>query len=486
MKHIKAIACCIKIYAVCSLIILQSGCKKALELGPSVSTLTGDNVYTTNSGAQGALSGLFSLMVTPLAGPESLSIRQGLSADELTQFGVNNALTSQFYTNDYSTIQDYYWSQTYKRVYFCNTAIAGITTSSTITDAVKQQMLGELKFVRAFTYFYAYNIYGNIPMPLTNDYAANSVISRSPQETVQQQIIRDLKEAQGTLPDGKYLTGTNTVTTERVRPNKQVATAMLSRTYLYMKDWVNAEAQSTEVINSSLFVLEPNLNQVFLKGSREAIWQLAPVEPGINNREANTFVLTVAPSESRSELPLSSSLVQSFEAGDGRFTNWVGKYNAQASGTVPARTYFYAFKYKNYIVNSTDNPITEYPILLRLAEQYLIRAEARAQQGNVAGAVADLNLIRKRARGTANDLPDFSAAISQADCLAAIARERRIELFTEQGHRWFDLKRTGQINAVMENAVIQKGGTWSPYKQILPIPASEITLNRNLTQNPGY
>jgi hypothetical protein len=61
-----------------------------------------------------------------------------------------------------------------------------------------------------------------------------------------------------------------------------------------------------------------------------------------------------------------------------------------------------------------------------------------------------------------------------------------VELFTEMGHRWFDLRRTGKIDAVMSVVAPQKGGTWDATKQLLPIPASEIVLNSNLVQNPGY
>ena len=118
--------------------------------------------------------------------------------------------------------------------------------------------------------------------------------------------------------------------------------------------------------------------------------------------------------------------------------------------------------------------------MFRLAEQYLIRAEARAQQNNISGAQADLNAIRTRA-GLAN-----VTATTQTGLVTAIYHERQIELFTEFGHRWFDLKRTGQLDAVMGIAAPQKGGTWASYKALIPIPASEISINPHLTQNPGY
>ena len=115
-----------------------------------------------------------------------------------------------------------------------------------------------------------------------------------------------------------------------------------------------------------------------------------------------------------------------------------------------------------------------------MADQYLIRAEARAQQGNISGAQSDLNAVRLRA-----GLP-ATAAAGKADLLTAIAHERQIELFTEIGNRWFYLKRTGTIDAVMSTVAPQKGGTWASFKQLMPVPTSEITINPHLIQTPGY
>ena len=114
--------------------------------------------------------------------------------------------------------------------------------------------------------------------------------------------------------------------------------------------------------------------------------------------------------------------------------------------------------------------------MLRLAEQYLIDAEARAQQGDISGAATKLNAVRNRA-GLGN-----TTAITQTDMLAAIAHERQVELFTEWGHRWFDLKRTGTINATLG---VEKS-SWTSDAALLPIPLLEIEADPNLTQNQGY
>ena len=121
--------------------------------------------------------------------------------------------------------------------------------------------------------------------------------------------------------------------------------------------------------------------------------------------------------------------------------------------------------------------------MFRLGEIYLIRAEARAQQGNSTGAgsaASDLNTVRARAT-----LPP-TTAVTQADMLAAIAHERRVELFCENGNRFFDLRRTGNLDAVMNVLAPLKGGSWASNKEWWPIPLSDIQNDINLTQTPGF
>ncbi len=118
----------------------------------------------------------------------------------------------------------------------------------------------------------------------------------------------------------------------------------------------------------------------------------------------------------------------------------------------------------------------EYFTILRLAEQYLVRAEARAQQNNVPGSRADLLVVRQRAGLGATPANDKDAL------LLAVERERRIELNSEMGHRWFDLKRTGRINAVLSAVKTN----WKAESALYPVPADQRSRNGNLTQNPGY
>jgi hypothetical protein len=139
-------------------------------------------------------------------------------------------------------------------------------------------------------------------------------------------------------------------------------------------------------------------------------------------------------------------------------------------------SYTYPYKYKL----RTNASIAEANVVLRLAEQYLIRAEARAYTNKVTGnnsAESDLNVIRSRV-----GLPN-TTAIALTEMVDAIVNERQTELFTEWGHRWFDLKRLDRVNTVLG---VNKAPGWDAADLVWPIPISEMNLNVFLTQNPGY
>ena len=134
------------------------------------------------------------------------------------------------------------------------------------------------------------------------------------------------------------------------------------------------------------------------------------------------------------------------------------------------------YKYRTNALAIAAN-VAEQTLILRLAEQYLIRAEARARIGtNLTGARDDMNVIRSRAQAT------VSTSTLQSTLLEEIALENRKEFFVEQGFRWFNLKRTGQADAVI--GAIKP--TYTPTSKLLPIPLVATDANPNLTQNEGY
>jgi hypothetical protein len=300
-------------------------------------------------------------------------------------------------------------------------------------------------------------------------------LPRTSKVLVYQQIIADLKDAQGLLNANYVDAGLINTTAERVRPTRAAAAALLARAYLYTADYKNAETQSSAVIsNAALYQLD-TLNSVFLKNSNEAIWQLQPVLAVWNTQDAQFLVFPASGPNNDHPIYLNPVLVGSFETGDQRKTKWVGMTSDTLAGVVTK--YYYPYKYQSATPGA---PVTEYTMILRLAEQYLIRAEARASQGDLSGGASDLNIIRNRA-----GLPNTTAN-SQASLLSDIIHERQVELFSEWGHRWFDLKRTGTVDAVMSIACPLKGGAWNTNWQLYPVPLDELHVNPNLTQNSGY
>ncbi|SFE98129.1 Starch-binding associating with outer membrane [Chitinophaga sp. CF118] len=462
-----------------NLILFQTGCKKLVEVDPPVTSLTGSNVFSSDATAIAVVTGIYiNMSQSGLSegGITSMSLLAGLSSDELALFnGVTNITYIGYYQNALSnsnTGGSDFWNKIYPSLYVVNSAIEGLVNAVNLTPAIKQQLIGEAKFMRAFYYFYLVNLYGDLPLITGIDYTINGTLSRSSSKQVWQQIISDLKDAQNLLSDN-YLDATLINTSlERVRPNRGAATALLARVYLYSKDWVNAENQATVVITNSLLYSLTTLENSFLKNNLEAIWQLQPVNLGQNTLTAIQFILPVSgPNSDNFSVYLSSFQMNSFEVGDQRRYSWIDSVKAKGV------TYYYPYKYK---VNKADEEVTEYQVVLRLAELYLIRAEARVEQNNISGAQADLNKIRNRA-----GLSDTKAT-AVSELLVAIQHERQTELFTEWGDRWLDLKRTGEVDAVMGIVTPKKGGDWNTNWQLYPIPLYELQRNHNLFQNKGY
>lgn len=459
-------------------------CKKYVDVKPPVTSVTGATVYNSDGTAIAVVTGLYAGMSkgSIFAGIDCISIYAGLSADEFTLSAVVSPTDRKYYyyTNELFANSSgagagfEFWNSFYNYIFICNSAIEGLSQATALTPAVKQQLLGEVKFLRAFYYFYLTNLFGDVPLVLTTDYKVNAVLEKAPKQKIYEQIIQDLKDAQGLLVDG-YVDGSLLKSTsERVRPNKWAATALLARAYLFFGDWINAEAQATQVINHSSFYSLVDLNHVFLKNSKEAIWQLQPVNIGWNTEDARVLILPSTGPNDIHPVYLSLNLLENFEKGDNRRTSWVDSVKLS-----PENIYYYPYKYKSAIL---DEPVTEYMMALRVGEQYLIRSEARAKQDNIEGAKMDLHEIRKRA-----GLTD-AVADDRYSLLAYIIRERRTELFTEWGHRWLDLKRTGTVDSVMSAITPLKsnGRAWESYQQLYPLPTVEIQRNKNLVQNNGY
>jgi hypothetical protein len=455
------------LFSIAVVVLMTVSCRKFVELGPPATQLVGTEVFNSDATATSAMSNIYKdcSLGNSFAGggPNGVSVVGGLSADELDLYSTTDVL-SQVYKNIILPNNSFtapLWSGPYSVIYQSNAIIERLENAANISPGVRDQLKGEALFMRAFAHFYLAALYGDVPYVTGTDYRVNAAVYQQKYPDVLALIIQDLKNAKPLLADTYGFTKQ-----ERVRPNKWAAAALLARVYLYAQEWASAEAEASLVLEQKTLFNLTAVDGVFLKNSKEAIWQLKPVSTTLNTNDGNIFVLTAKPST----YALSADLVAAFEANDLR-KSWVGTFS-NTSGT-------WNFPYK-YKIKTGASPLNEYSMVLRLAEQYLIRAEARMQQGKLADAVADLDVVRVRA-----GLPKIALSNPDIgrDALAlAIEKERRMELFSEWGHRWFDLKRTGRIDAVLS---AKKPG-WTSTAALFPVPESELRLNGHLVQNGGY
>ncbi len=442
---------------------LSMCCENFVDVPLPSSQLTGAKVFEDPSTAEAAMVDVYSKLrdtgiLTGLGGGASVNL--GLYADELANYSAE-MLTTNMSNNELlpdNGIVLTLWNDSYHQIYCCNAVIEGLEKSSSISEAAKKKLTGEALFTRALIHFYLANIFGDIPYIKGTDYEKNRKAVRIESSQVYQYIIEDLNNAVSLLP-------ADYITAERVRPNKFAAYALLARAYLYSKEWEKASNAASAVLNSPLYKWENDPDLIFLKTSTSTIWQFMPKRAGNNTDEAAMFIFNSGPPLSTA---LDPKLISAFEDGDFRRLKWTRTINS------PSGSWQHAYKYKKNAPTATS---AEYSIVLRTAEQHLIRSEARARQGDLIGAKEDLNKIRRTAG--LSDTP----ALSAEEIINAVIKERRIELFTEYGHRFFDLKRTGQLDAVLGN--LKKG--WNPTDNLWPIPEKELISNPFLSpQNPGY
>jgi starch-binding outer membrane protein, SusD/RagB family len=484
-----------KIFAVLILLILTGGCRKFVEVDPPVTNINAENVYESDATAAAVLTGIYTKMGTGLfGGLNALNLYPSLSADELTLFDGPSSLSTEYipyYTNRLThsnTGSADFTLNLYPIIFELNLAIEKLNNSSLISSAVKSTLLGEAKFMRAFCYFYLVNLYGAVPLAISSDYKVNSVLSNTSTDMVYAQIIQDLTDAQLSLTEG-YMSGNlKESTADRVRPNKYAATALLARVYLYVEDYDQAILASTEIIeNASMYDTVP-VTDVFLKNNKEAIWQLFPSAAAYtssNTQEASLYILPSTGPTSGAPYPvyLSNNVVFAFESdNDKRKKHWIDSVvvNPDPGNPGPVKTYYYPYKYKVAVSDVSDGPVQEYNVILRLGEQYLIRAEAKTQKGDFVGAAADLNVIRRRA-----GLPNTTASEKES-LMASIIQERKIEFFVEWAHRWLDMKRLDIVDQIMPSIVAEKGGTWESTDKLYPFRLQDLQRNPNLEQNLGY
>lgn len=448
----------IKILILAITLSIFNACEQNIELEP-ISQLDGGTGFKTKQDVDAALIGCYNAVTNG----NYMGLRQfalpDLYADVLihtgtfpsfAQFANRNLLT------DNAELR-VMWQQIYISINRANNVVAaapGVTDPSfNVNNAV-----GEARFLRAYHYLNllldfggsasGYNQANGVGVPLittpTLTPADAEPKARATEAQVWAQILEDINFAVQNLANNN---GAG-------RANKRNATALKARIHMYRGEWAEAEAAANEVITTGGYTLVPggNYANIWLtKNSTEAIWEL---QFDANNTNSIAFFYYPTTLGGRNEMASTTSLRDAHETGD------VRKDVNYTPSNPTAKT-------RKYTRVAGEDNVT----LIRLAEMYLIRAEAAARLNKGDAALADLNQIRKRA-GIAE-----LTSNEQATLLTAIEKERRLE-FAHEGLRWFDLRRLNKVSTL---------GVTQEFRALWPIPQREIdTSAKVIAQNTGY
>ena len=346
----------------------------------------------------------------------------------------------------------------------------------------RDQILGEATYLRAMEYFDLVRIYGDVPVSLaptesTDPGTINQ--ARKPVAEINAQIIKDLEYCLTVLPD-KYGDQAQT----RGRATKGAANAMLAQVYATALpvDWNKVKQYADAIIsNTSVYHLQGSFAELFdglHYNNSESIFEIQFQKPNCTAWQYHLILPTSITGDNwRKFMVPTLDLMKTWRnEGDSvrihasvifELSAWNDEY---WGNNVP---FIYKWKHDDGWASG------DHWYVQRLAETILLRAEAKAELNDIAGALADLKTVRDRV-----SLPDKTAALSgktKDEVHNAILLERRLELAFE-GFRWMDLKRTGKAISTLTNV----GYTLDEHNLVMPIPQSERDRNPNLTQNAGY
>ncbi|MCL7987295.1 RagB/SusD family nutrient uptake outer membrane protein [Sphingobacterium sp. lm-10] len=433
-------------------ILLLSSCSSFLEVDPRAS-ISGENIIHDATSAQAAINGAYA----GLRSYYSLNYQSiaYLSGDNVQWTG-SQSLVQEFINhrvNPENATLAVTWIDIYKTINRANHVIKALRELSgdAIPESVKNSILGQAYGIRALAYFDLIRVWGGVPLITepTQNVGENLGIARSTREETYALVLADLNQAEALLPE----------TTNRFILTKKTIWGLKARYHLYREEWAQAASFASLLIadQANYDLLNPYFT--FFKenvaGTRESVLELfySVNEPnphrGQWQPQTNGGTRQWAPSE---------ALI-------GLLTNAT---TAGARSELIARDNQNRW-YGNLYYRSTAADPT---YLIRIAELYLIRAEASAHLGEYSQALADLNRIRERAL-----LAPRSASSEPNTLLRWIEDERRLE-FAFEAHRWFDLVRTRRAAAVL--------GVTEAFRLVLPIPFNQILADPVLEQNPGY
>ncbi|MGN6298987.1 MAG: RagB/SusD family nutrient uptake outer membrane protein [Ginsengibacter sp.] len=451
-----------KILFIPALLLALSSCKKFLDKQP-YDQIGGDVALNSKDKIERAVTGAYNLLGQGNYYGFEWMNTVWLSDGDVVPFGAGTT-DLQFFNHTVvasSNTIAINWQAMYQVVNQVNNVIDAIhdINSSDYSTEDRNNDLGQAYFLRGLVYFDLTRTFGDVtssshpavPLVLhaTRGMSANSYPARSTSAEVYTQVASDLDSAESLL----------TVSNNPNIATKRAATALKARLNLYLKDYEKASQFASQVISGPTYSLvHPFEKIITTKNTSEAIFEIA-YSSVLNNPLSGVFLPTsmggqyrVGPSNdiySILQNPAIGGDRKVLVATDAAGNPYVNKYRSLAT------------------VGYSDDDV----IVLRLAEMYLIRAEARANLDSIPQAVADLNIIKSRSNAT------LSTANNKQEVLLDIENERRVE-FAFDPLRWFDLIRTNRAAEVI--------GLSDQNRYVFPIPSAERLANENLSQNPGY
>ncbi|MEO8774152.1 MAG: RagB/SusD family nutrient uptake outer membrane protein [Gelidibacter sp.] len=442
------------------LVCIAFSCSDILDKDP-VSSFSGEGFYKTPSDALAGVYGIYDALQSATRVNFAYWGEGRADAVQTNHSGDPSILKQNTLSQSINSAR---WNNIYETVSRANYAIKYIPQVFETQSELSLQLIGQARALRALSYFYAVRVWGDVPL-VTEPYESvgqEFFTSKTNKEVVLDQIVEDLIFAVEHCKENH--SGDKT----RILFTQGGANALLTHVYMWRKQYNEAIESAEKVLDNSLYSLVPisDWSKIFTSGySNESIFEV-----GYNETQTNALRVLYALGADSDYFP-SASFRDAFEDGDLRKNLIYDPTNAN-----PKKIWkFFGEGFSDESPEPSGNNI----VLLRLADIMLLKAEAHNQLNNPVEALKLLNLIRKRA-----DIPELNEAeaiILYGSIEAAIAHERLIELSFE-GHRWFDLVRTGKAINVM-NPI---NGLSDEANLVWPIHEDALNRNPNLVQNAFY
>jgi len=474
-----------------ALLLTMSSCSKEFIERPPVSSVTTDVLYKTDKDFQDAVIGTYQALRNSYTNMWQFGDLRGDDASIQVSNQPSSTGVDVFSINSSDALLNTTWANYYIVINLANNIITKIANADAAIVKNKDRYLGEAKFIRAIAYFDLVRIFGDVQM-ITNvpTIAEAAAAPRTPFATVYSEvIIKDLLDAAAKLP--MVCTGT-----EVGRATKGAAKAILGKVYLTVKDFAKAETVLQELtIAPYTYALLPNYNDLFDYSKNEHhseyIFDIEFEEGlgGLGSPWTNGFMPNVTALLTyykinggfNESISPTTNFINQWQQGDKRkdvSVQCCGSWKNPTTGVVTifnsTTSQSYTMKYVTPVATSNDSRANWK--VIRYADVLLMYAEALNENGKTSEALVPLNKVRTRA-----GLADY-AGLAQPECRDNIALERRFELSFE-GHRWFDLVRTGKALTACTPFGMKD------YMTVFPVPLSQVRVMNNSSlfpQNNGY